>query len=152
MRLCLCGLDPQSHAISIQRNTLRPYLFDSMRCRIKSGKTRRAYMLHFDTPPFCSHKRHGLQLIALLGPSTARRIGRIGQPIIAWEKSKVLYKLAGSAYQPLDYEMSSVDHQTSRQNPPGLRYYPNAHISHKVRHYQSDKPAEYLAASRLSQS
>ena len=38
--LCHCGLDPQSHTCSIQRNTLRPYSSDRMRCRVKPGRTR----------------------------------------------------------------------------------------------------------------
>ena len=52
MRACHCGPDPQSHTLSSSRNTLRPYWFDRMRCRVKPGRTRREYMLHFGTPTF----------------------------------------------------------------------------------------------------
>ena len=52
MRACHCGPDPQSHTLPSSRNTLRPYWFDRMRCRVKPGRTRREYMLHFGTPTF----------------------------------------------------------------------------------------------------
>ena len=35
----LAGFAPQSHTVTIQRNTLRPYWFDRMSCRGMPGKT-----------------------------------------------------------------------------------------------------------------
>ena len=54
--LCHCGLDPQSHNCSIQRNTLRPYSSDRMRCRVKPGRTRLLQKTPFFAPKKCSTK------------------------------------------------------------------------------------------------